>query len=232
MPNYAPRISIPFETLEPVFKLWAESCTAIAVYEHDADEEIQTTHCHVLMIDCKYSTAEALKRVFYATLPGLKAKKGNDLWAWAHKDYPNPDLGFITYMSKGKLTAKLIKNIPGSTLEELKGKWVEADKPDTTSDKLSHKLVQMVITRFAPFESFEDYIEHKAREAHGAPISYSVDVILKDVRSASMRCFWERTREAPHASQYKKVAGTAFLHICEKWHRLEQGLSELQNLWY
>ena len=127
MPNYAPRVSIPFADLSGVLSLWSEVSEKMVVYEHAADEEVSTTHVHLIMINCKYATPEALKRMFYANIN--TERKGNDLWSWTHKDFPNPDLSFIGYMSKKDLRPVFQKNILPAEVEEWKLKW---SKPTTS----------------------------------------------------------------------------------------------------
>lgn len=84
-----------------VISMWADSCEAMAVYQHEMDEEVNTTHVHMIMIGCKYKTPEALKREFYKLIE--TERKGNDLWSWTHKKAQNPDMTFMRYMSKGVL---------------------------------------------------------------------------------------------------------------------------------
>ena len=109
--------------LSTVFSLWAKSCENMVVYEHDADEEVATTHCHVLMIKSKYATAEQYKRQFYEVLTEEK-RKGNELWAWTHKEFPNPDISYITYMSKGNLKPKFIQSISDDDIQKYTKLWV------------------------------------------------------------------------------------------------------------
>ena len=230
MPNYGPRLSLPSKDLEDVIKLWAATCESMVVYEHEADEDVSTTHCHFLMINSQYKTEEALKRIFFKQTPA-EERKGNALWAWEHKQPVNET--FVTYMSKGRLRPVFVKNFSPAKIEELTGKWTDPVFKDVaTRDKLSSVLIDMVIKRYAGYKTLDDYIEQKAYETPGASIAFATETLLKDVRATTMRCFWERTREAPHASGYKKVAGTAFLHICEKMNRIDEGLGALQNLWY
>lgn len=121
MPNYAPRVSVPFADLSGVLSVWSEVSEKMVVYEHEADEDVSTTHVHMIMINCKYATPEALKRSFYAHIS--TERKGNDLWSWTHKDFPNPDLSFIGYMAKKVLRPVFIKNVLPDEIEEWKVKW-------------------------------------------------------------------------------------------------------------
>lgn len=101
---------------------WSSLCESIICYQHDADEEVKTTHVHLLILKSQIQD-EQLKRRFKKLYP--TERKGNDLWSWEHKEYPNPDINYITYMSKGELAPVFVKNISLATVEELRQKWVD-----------------------------------------------------------------------------------------------------------
>lgn len=121
MPNYAPRLSMSFMELSSVFDVWGKSCESMVVYEHPQDTSVKTTHCHVLMINSKYATAEQYKRQFHELVK--TDRKGNALWEWEHKEYGNPDKGFIKYMTKGKYAPKLVINLSKEELEQARLSW-------------------------------------------------------------------------------------------------------------
>lgn len=129
--NYAPRISLPYHDLSGVINVWAESCHELAVFEHEADVEVNTTHVHMIMIGCKYKKPDMLKRIFYARFPD-ETRKGNALWSWENKDFPNPNKEFIKYMTKGIHSAKFLKNISEQEVENWRQQWVQTT-PKTTS---------------------------------------------------------------------------------------------------
>jgi len=122
MVNYAPRISLSFNDVSGVIKQWSTTCLAMAVYEHEADKDVNTTHIHLIMVDSKYKTEEQYKRILYKELPS-EARKGNDLWSWHHKSHPNPDLSFIKYMSKGKLRPVFVSNVIPAVIDEWTSQW-------------------------------------------------------------------------------------------------------------
>lgn len=146
MPNYAPRVSLPYNDLSGVIQVWANSCAKLAVYEHESDEDIHTTHVHMIMIDCKYATPEQLKRDFYKMIE--TTRKGNELWGWTHKEHPNPGLEFITYMSKGKLRPVFLKNITPAEVEEFRALWVERKiTPGSSSTETVKKMTKYEIVK-------------------------------------------------------------------------------------
>ncbi|UAU47005.1 Rep [Chicken proventriculitis-associated circular virus 15] len=130
MPNYAPRVSMPYMDISGIIILWSKSCESIIVYEHESDEEVKTTHVHLLMINSEYATPEPLKRLFYKNLS--TDRKGNDLWAWTHETVP--DLTFITYMSKGILAPKFINNISTQEVEKARLNWKQSGAVPKTND--------------------------------------------------------------------------------------------------
>lgn len=161
--NYAPRISLPYNDVSGVIALWAGTCDRIAVYEHS--QETQTskdkTHIHMIMMGSKYKTPEQMKKIFY--LHVKTDRKGNDLWEWTNKKWPNPDINFITYMSKGKLQPKFVKNISPAELEELRVKWIpptpkgvkssqqslvnENDVKKSTKFQIIEKVVNLILAK-------------------------------------------------------------------------------------
>jgi len=122
MPNYAPRVTLSFSDVSGVIRTWADSCKQVVVYEHEADDEVNSTHVHMILMDCEYKTPKSLKDQFYKMIE--TTRKGNELWSWEHKDFPNPDLSFITYMSKGELEPIFVKDVEQRQIENFKKQWI------------------------------------------------------------------------------------------------------------
>lgn len=133
MPNYAPRVSLPYHDMSGVVELWSQSCDKMVVYEHTADEKVKTTHVHMIMINCKYKSQDTLCNQFRKLIH--TERKGNGLWSWEHKDYPNPDENVITYMSKGKLEPVFVKNMTVNEIEVYKSRW-------TNYHEKKHKIIE------------------------------------------------------------------------------------------
>lgn len=170
MPNYAPRVSLPYNDMSGVIAMWADSCLRMAVFEHEADEEVNTTHIHMIMIDCKYATAEPLKRDFRKLVD--TTRKGNELWSWEHKKHPNPDINFIKYMTKGKLRPVFLKNISPAEVEEQRALWVE-DSKHTPAVSSAEPIKKM--TKFEVIMTVKKYFDDKApKDLFGKPMNYDV----------------------------------------------------------
>ena len=113
--NYAVRVTLPYQDLSGVVARWADKCERCICFEHEADEEIRQTHVHMILFSSTVQ-AEALKRT--SKLSG----KGNEFWSW--KDYDGLQT-FITYMSKGKLAPKFVKNYSPAEVEAARTAWSE-----------------------------------------------------------------------------------------------------------
>lgn len=126
--NVAPRVSLPYVDLSGVIKLWADECEAFIVYEHVSDTTVKKTHCHFLMLGCAVGPEQMKNIAKRVMVPG----KGQAFWKWESK-LP-PDQSFITYMSKGKLAPKFVKNISPAEVEEWRLKWVDPAAKSNSSE--------------------------------------------------------------------------------------------------
>jgi len=126
--NLAPTVHYPYADISGVVALWAEHCSAMAVFQHGPDEGQASEHCHFYMLDVDCGK-ENLKKIFHSNF--LTFKTRNELWAWTHKDYPviesldtSGGLQYLKYMTKGFISAKFLKNISPAKVEEAKALWV------------------------------------------------------------------------------------------------------------
>jgi hypothetical protein len=51
-PDLFIRISHPWETVKTLIDKWQDKCNSVAVYQHDADEDVSRTHCHIILKGC------------------------------------------------------------------------------------------------------------------------------------------------------------------------------------
>lgn len=116
--DLAIRISRPYDDIFD----WVDAIESskLAVYEHEADDEISRTHIHMLVIGCKIKP-DSLKTRF------KKAYGDIDKTDWSFKTAT--DDKFITYMSKGHLAPKLTKGYDVAEIEKLTAEWIEPKTP-------------------------------------------------------------------------------------------------------
>lgn len=115
--SFSARIS---RSYDDVFD-WIDAikCDSIAVYEHEADEDVKRTHIHFLVINSEVNT-DALKTRYKKLYGGIEKSD----WRFKY-DVTEDSSKFITYMSKGKLSPKLTKGYDVATLVALTELWVE-----------------------------------------------------------------------------------------------------------
>lgn len=161
MPNYAPTVHYKYCDISGVIDIWSTKCNQMAVYQHGPDDGQATDHCHILMLDCIYTTPEALKRIFHEHIKS--DKKGNALWAWTHKKCPDPNLDYLRYCSKGTIAPCFLKNISQEQVEEQRSKWiVNSPEPYAINNEVKDKakedlylIVELCDQRYA--------IEHESK---------------------------------------------------------------------
>lgn len=233
--NYAPRITLPYADVSGIVEIWSTLCNQMVVYEHEADDEIKQTHVHMIMIGCTRKQKSLCER-FYKELPH-EVRKGNALWSWEHKEFPNPQLEYIVYMSKGRLEPKFVKGVFPEQIARFKEEW---------HNRSVHKNLERsdIMGALAP----------AAGEASGGKPKYDEwDHLRKDglvyfrdkrhsfdsVRSWVMSWYWRRDGRLPNPPVYKRNAASLHLHLSEvkeesspNEYSFQCALEEIKNLWY
>lgn len=205
------RIAVAYAEAERAISCMGDKAEKFVVYEHESDMGCSRTHIHFLAINPKIGI-EGLKKVFRSnyegTIPG-----GNKFWSVTQADEP---LRNITYMSKGSLAYKMMKGFTSQEIEDLRLAWVEhspATSPVSEAPKKYDELTHII----------EDW----------GPLDRKY-VTFDEVRSWVFAWYWRRDARIPHATAYKRMAGTLFLRIAEVHPQmvLDVSMEEVKNLWY
>jgi len=220
--SHAIRVTLPYADCSGIISLWADRSSRAIAYQHTADEEVSKTHVHLALWGCEVK-AEALKRM-WPEAPG----KGNEFWAWKELGLLDNAGKYLTYMSKGKLAPKYLKNISEDRVEKSRQAWVDPVKDDKTGDNSTYKIMKIIemIESKHTFKGYSIDIEDDDNA------TYMIGKLLEVVRKETFKFLWGEKRIVPHASHYKIIAGSVFLRMCEKYNYLDEGQSLLQNLWY
>lgn len=234
MYSYAPRVSIPAKDLSSVIEIWSTSCQSIIAYEHEADEEVTTTHCHILMEGSKYATAEQYKRQLYECLPNEK-RKGNELWAWSHKDFKKPDSKFIGYMNKNGKSQKVYnkgytEEVITTAIDAWKDKQHEYKTKEGTHESFTDRMIHQTVMTYRHYQKISDAFHDINIQDY--PLDQQVDYLFTAVRRTAFSEIWHDTGKVPVSSVYKQVAGSAFMKLCEKYNVFNYGMSKLLDKWY
>lgn len=210
--NYAPRISASYVEIQPVIQEWASKMLRMAVFQHDKDDSVQTTHCHILMEGCE-TQCEQLKRIFKKILPGLPAK-GNEFWKWESKTSVNDS--FLTYMSKGVLTPMFVKGYSPELVEERRLQW----KITTPGKSPTSKYDEWEAIANAYDAQHDDYM--------------SRTMSLDETRRWTFSWYYHRDGKALHISNYKRYAISLFIRSQNKKgeESFQTAVREAISLWY
>jgi len=228
-PDLCIRITLPYQDCSGIISQWFLRADKAICYEHPADEEVSKTHVHLALIglDCK---TEALKRM-WSDAPG----KGNEFWSFSPmRDKP----AYLGYMTKGILRASAAKSFSEEEMERSRLARVETTlvNSDKRTDPTEYMILK-VIERFKHYDR-QSYIEHYRydKAQNSDTIFHSNEdyarSLLDEVRSATMKVYWGVNQRVPHATQYKIVAGSVFLRLCENFEFFESGIESIKNLWY
>lgn len=146
----------------------AIECEKLIVYEHEADKEVNRTHCHLLVLKPKCKP-DALKTRFKKQYSPTDS--GNPLWCWKSAlddDYET----YITYMTKGVLSPKLIKGFDLSDMIALAEKYVDPEKTQVelqngkfvrsvkeTDKKTKRQMLEQMRSRLSDTSSTRDILK-------------------------------------------------------------------------
>lgn len=104
-------IKLAYSDIADAFTGISDKCDKVIVYEHPADVNIKTTHCHFLLVNPSITT-EAIKNKFRSV---HECGKGSGFWAFTttYKDKSGQekpvDTDVIKYYTKGKYDPKFNK---------------------------------------------------------------------------------------------------------------------------
>lgn len=137
------------------FDYIADRAELVCAVEHPKDDGCTKTHCHVYVQGCtvKY---DAINN----KLTSLGVPKGNEgrsiKQTYGGVELKPIDLGFITYMSKGKYKANYTKGLSAEEYEALKARWEERGKEVVKPPGQSKKTQK---TDFEIYQEVYNYLE-------------------------------------------------------------------------
>lgn len=181
--DYAIRVSRPYADLSGIVSLWKDRAQAVIVYEHSADEEVNRTHIHMLLVDVDVKD-ERLKRIAHTIDSTLSGNKD-----WSFKLTTTNVDKYITYMTKGRLSPMFVKNFSLDRLEELRLQWVEEKPPPPGTSPASP--VSTKCNRPTHFEIFgemlADYYNIKKTQESIPTEAQVIELIVLVLRQHKMK---------------------------------------------
>jgi len=170
------RITKSFADLNDFPTKLAEVCDVLVVYEHEADEDISRTHIHCYADNPQVST-DTMKNWVKKALGTTKFPKTD----WSFEEAQ--DVGFITYMSKGRLDPLLVKGIEADAIVALKDKWVDIPKK-TGKTQYVLKIenpAQQKLRQWEMVEEINRRFQMVDPEASGDPVEKLIRIIRQVV---------------------------------------------------
>lgn len=129
------RIHRTYEEIEPWVRNLSDKAAKLIVYQHDSDEEVNRTHCHLMIIG--YTTSDETMKTQLTKVLGVRLKGQKD-WAW--DPVVRNESAAIQYMSKRDLQPKYVLNYEDSYVAECSAKYEPPDEY-RKEEKHSRKLI-------------------------------------------------------------------------------------------
>lgn len=198
--NHVCRITRPADQLSDLFATWAKVSGQVLAYQHDADDKVKTTHCHVLIQGCKIGQEGLRKRALK-----ILTLYGNEDWSFAQDEFDatkNP----IRYMTKGKYDPVYNKGYHELLIQSEKAAWIDHDK------KPEPQIIHQIPDKIKEDTSLQAVYLQYEDDILGNDISKLADNLTIDYfRGPSIKWWRKRCRLMPVSSTYKRFLVSVYL---------------------
>jgi len=145
MSNYALRVSRSWQECGAYLVTLFDLFERVIVFQHDADEDVNRTHIHVLMLNGARGASDDsirtkwLKPAYYHEVNGKKVYDYE--LKQSYKRYNDPtahavDVNYIVYMGKGMLKPEYTKGFGIPEVTELVSQWVPRNSMKAEKGKI------------------------------------------------------------------------------------------------
>lgn len=231
----------PYEDCSGIVRAWEPRCSSLLVVQHPAEGKTKRVHCHFLIETM--TAGENWFRDKAKEVMGEYIKRGNYWLATRvqkgeHAGKLISRFETLKYLTRKDFPVVFEKNFSPAELEEARTAWVDPVKDDTNSTSPTDFMIKKVMSRYEHYTSQHSYIEHyrhiKFESSNTVYHGYDdyAKFLLDEVRTTTMKTYYVVNQRMPHASQYKIVAGTVFIQLCERFNWPNNGFEVLKNLWY
>lgn len=214
----------PYEDISVTFLRWlVANADNYLIGQHDADEDINTTHCHISFTNLK-KTGKALdKQRLAAKLDGQVSRLLKHV-VGTRELYDEEKLNI--YILKGN--RELLKSTSHSV--DVVEQWVSAwvNHSHTVVRKVEEDDDSTVVTS----KKYNEYAHIKSDfEAYYMAMNKPI-ITLDSMRTWVMRWYWKRDGRMPPATAYKRNVASLYVYSVEIGNRcLDAAFEELKNLW-
>lgn len=133
------RITHPWEKVEPLVERWSQHFKAAAVYQHDADEEVGKTHCHMVLTGLSVGRKRLRQIAEQMSFP----IKGNENCSIV--EYDGSEVPYV-YMAKGSLEPVFLKGFTQANADSWRVAWVVPNIREAKLPKLEEIYNDFVTT--------------------------------------------------------------------------------------
>lgn len=168
------------------------------VYQHDADEKVATTHCHIVVLDSERD-AEGLKKLTSWKKLQLKGNGGSSFKSYKKiYDLEHYMTWFecLKYASKGHLDPRLIHGDNAQTIaDESRSHWnadADANKQTANADVITvrktKRITQFDVARLAQSRYMEKYTEEVMGKPHLEYNAHKLGIIVSELLRENRMC--------------------------------------------
>jgi len=196
---------------------------SVLIAQHDADDDIKTTHCHIsftnLAVTCKALDKQRQKH-------GLDGVNSRMLSHVVGTKTPYSEDKLAVYILKGSRDTLMASSYDSKFIDDAVESWVEHTPKEDDNDSV--KSVKKTTKK--------DYDEYEHLRDDFTKYFINADkphMTLDSLRTWTMRWYWKRDGRMPPATAYKRNASSLYVYFYElKNLPLDCAFEELKNLWY
>lgn len=207
----------PYDDIPREFLLWlSANVDDYVIAQHDADEEIKSTHCHIMFVNLKV-TNKALDK------QRQKHKIDGDISRLLKHVVGTRDLydteKLSIYVLKGNRDVLKSTSYSNEFIDKCIESWIEPKKLEKVNKE---KLIK-----------YDEYDELKKDFTDYYNGMNKPHITLDGIRSWTMRWYWKRDGRMPPATSYKRNAASLYVFATELSNgSIDCAFEELKNLWY
>lgn len=187
--------------------------------EHEADDDVKTTHCHVMFTNLVVTNKALDKQRVKHSLNGDVSRLLSRAVGTGEL-YDEDLLG--VYILKGKHDVNKSTSYSEDKIKEWVSAWTPMIKRLDKKDEVVVKKVK-----------YDEYNELKKDFEEYYNGMNKPHITLDGIRTWTMRWYWKRDGRMPPATSYKRNAASIYVTATELRNGdIECAFEELKNLWY
>lgn len=153
------RISKSYSDLSGMFLEWSTQSDFIWVYEHEADDKVSRTHCHILIINSKRNSEDLKKLVSWKKMEIPKGNTGSSFKMYKKiYDFGHEGEWYkaLTYYSKGNLLPKFANGANADAIaDRSRREWENVIKKTANANANANANDVVVVSKRSKLSLFQ-----------------------------------------------------------------------------